>query len=52
MNALALRFGLSLALERGAVGGFLEPECLLLLGGDVRGAQWTSGATAGVRLRF
>ncbi len=51
-STLALRFGLALAVERGPVGGFLEPESFLLLGGDVHGLQWTTGVTAGVRLRF
>lgn len=51
-NAVALRFGLALAVERGTVGVFLEPQSFLFTGGDLLGWQWTAGADLGVRVRF
>lgn len=51
-NGLALRAGLGVVVERGAIGAFLEPEWLLLLVGDLASPQWTAGVTAGARVRF
>ncbi|MSP61379.1 MAG: hypothetical protein EXR72_13740 [Myxococcales bacterium] len=51
-NALGLRFGLALTVERSLIGVFIEPECFVLLAGDLRTPEWTVGVTAGVRVRL